>query len=138
MNFFGIIPLIIFFILDSIGMWNQVKEQLQKNNKQFFLWHFVCYFFCKFRKEKEIIKKYVILYVGAYHAIHRQKLFKHLYTEFPAYSKELQFLQGAYDKQTGKVDGHKYGPKFGVPQEWVNSPLLFNLALDYLLEEFRN
>jgi len=77
-------------------------------------------------------------YRGAYNLINRSKLFSKLNEEFPAWKKEFNFMNWLYSKQQAGLGSRSFKPRCGVPQGGINSPILFDFALYFIIEEFRN
>jgi len=46
---------------------------------------------------------------------------------------EVSFLQWLYSKQRARLEDEEFTPKLGVPQGGINSPILFNFTLYYVL-----
>jgi len=91
----------------------------------------------KIKDKNNITMILYIDYKGAYNAFNRKKLFNRSHQDFPENKMEMQFLEWVYQMQTAELHDITFQPKQGVPQGGINSPLLFNFALYYLLDEFK-
>ena len=50
---------------------------------------------------------------------------------------DVLFLKWLYSQQTAKAGGLEFKPSVGVPQGGINSPILFNITLFYMMKEFK-
>jgi len=74
-------------------------------------------------------------YQAAYNSIDRKRLFDEIKKRNILNKDEADFLLWLYSNQSIKLENSEVTTKFGVPQGGINSPILFNFCMYFMLEE---
>ena len=76
-------------------------------------------------------------YSQAYNSIHLQRTLDEIRKESIPDGNETQFLKWIYARQRACLEGEEFNPKLGVPQGGINSPILFNFTLYFVMKKVK-
>jgi len=76
-------------------------------------------------------------YRSVYNSSNRKRLFEMLVDEKFLAQEEANFLEWFYGNQSIYLEDSRFSPQYGLPQGGLNSPILFNYAMFFLMRELR-
>ena len=86
----------------------------------------------------QFLRSFIIFidYEQAYNSVNMGKLYNCMATSSTVSRESLDFIFWTYSNLNISLGNHSFNPKFGVPQGGINSPLLFDFAIYFMLEDF--
>ena len=88
------------------------------------------------RKERTVPFVLFIDFRQAYNSINLARTFSMMIEDgYP--EQDVTFMKWLYSKQTAQTESSQFNPTIGVPQGGINSPILFDITLNYMMRNFR-
>ena len=87
-------------------------------------------------KERTVPFMIFIDFSQTYNSIYLNRIFTMMIKDgYP--DGDIKFMKWMYSHQIVKTENSEFRPSIGVPQGGINSPMLFNITLFYMMQEFR-